>query len=188
MSQITKRYAAQEYVASSPDAEILGAVLLSFVQNVKADELMPFLKKYGLDEMDPNKWYPQQLILDFYKGMADNTINMSENMVAIGIKSVETVPQNPDAKTLEQAILTSNATNKVILRNVPEDEGFAIAESRPGYLLVIDNTPYPADAMYGYFWGLARRYKTPGGGFRVVRVDNPKPDQFPGRAFEITWN
>ena len=185
MSHVYK-YAAQEYVASSPDAEILGAALLALVQNLKADELLPVLKKYGLDKMDPNTWYPQQLILDFYKGMADNTINISENLVAIGIKAVETVPQDPNAKTLEEAILASNMTNKQIMRNVPEEEGFAIAESRPGYLLIIDNTPYPADTMYGYLWGLAKRYKSPGGTFRVVRVDNPVPDRFPGRALEVT--
>src|SRR4051812_38063503 len=41
-----------------PRIEIRGADVLSIVNNLQAEEIAPFLEKYGLSHIDPNQWYP----------------------------------------------------------------------------------------------------------------------------------
>jgi hypothetical protein len=181
-------YIAQEYIASSPEAEIIGALMLALVQNLKADELVPMLKTYGLADIDPNKWYPQQLVLDFFKAVAANSVNVSENFVAMGMKSMDMLPIDPRVKTFEESITAFDSTNQQITRNIPADEVLMIAESTPDHVLLIANMPYPIDMVYGYVWVLARRYKPANRSFTVTRVDNPTPDQYPGSALKVIWS
>ena len=63
-------YIAQQFIASSPDQELIGQMALGNTQNIRHDEIEPLLKKYRLQNIDPNHWYPHQMILDMYREIA----------------------------------------------------------------------------------------------------------------------
>ena len=180
-------YVATKFAASSPNAEIMGSVLVGFLTNLRAEDIRPILKTYHLEEIDVNKWYPQQLILDFDKAVAEQKVNATDNLVAIGIKLIDSVPLNPETKTVEDAIRSLDVIARAVVRNVPTEEGFRIVESRPGYALVVANTPWPDDLVYGYLWATVRRYKPANANFTVKEVKNQQPDVNPGVAYDITW-
>lgn len=186
-SQTLSKYVAQVGIASSPNVQIVGSVLQALVQNAKVEELRPLLRKYGLETIELDKWYPQQLVLDFHMAVANSEVNAGENLVAIGMKAVDTMPFPETAKTIEDGVNVVDAMTRQIYRNLPDGEGLSIAARRPGYLLVIDNTPYPEDIIYGYLWALAKRFRPSGADFKVRVVENTDPETYPGKAFEITW-
>jgi hypothetical protein len=187
VSKSPSKYVAQEGVAASPDVQVIGSVLQAFAQNIRVEETRPLLQKYGFTTIESDQWYPQQLVLDFEMAVANSPFNGGENLVAIGMKIVDTMPFPESTKTIEDGVNAFNLMMRQIFRNTPEDETFFIPTSRPGYLLVIANLPYPYHALYGYLWGLAKRFRPSETEFKVVSVQNPKPEEYPGQAFEITW-
>jgi len=50
-------YIARQFVASSPAAEVLGVALLSFTQNLLAEDMRPLLQKHQLGNPVPDQWY-----------------------------------------------------------------------------------------------------------------------------------
>src|SRR5438046_3100345 len=123
------QYVAKKFVASSPRAEIIGSVLMGFLNNLRAEEIRPLLAEYGLDTIDSKKWYPQQLILDFYRALAEEKVNATDSMVALGVKAIENIPVNPNVRTLDQAIQALESISQSIQRNGPAEEGFHVADS-----------------------------------------------------------
>jgi hypothetical protein len=187
MSHPTSKYVAKEFVASSPEAQTLGGPIQAYTQNLKTEEIQPFLQKYGLQAIKPDEWVPQQLVLDFQQAIANSSVNSGENLVAIGLRLVETLPFPDTTQSIEDAVLAFNGMMKQVFRNVPADENISVQAKRPGYLLVITNLPYAKDAVFGYMWGLAKRYRPSGAQFSVEPVENPNPDDYPGSAYAITW-
>jgi hypothetical protein len=180
------KYVAETFVAPSPEAEVIGQGFLALVNNLQSEDIKPFLKQYQLEAIEGDKWYPMQLVLDIEKAMVEAKVNATQNLVAIGISLVDTMPF-PNVTTLEQAIDMLNTMISYGTRNIPEESRWYVAESEPGHVLVTMNMPYPADAVFGYLWGIARRFKPANTKFSVKQVENPKPAEFPGVAFEIRW-
>ena len=183
------RYVAQQYIASSPEAEVIGSLVSSLIDNLKADEIRPIIDGHNPQhvELDVNGWYPQQVILDIQKAIAEKQVNASENLVAIGVKSVDHLQFAPEVQTIEQAIAAFNAIAKQTHRNIPDSETILVVESRPGRVVVVNNTPYPSDNIYGVLWACARRFTPAGAAFTVRGIENPDPGRLPGTAYEITW-
>ncbi|MEP7286551.1 MAG: hypothetical protein ABI947_12370 [Chloroflexota bacterium] len=72
-------------------------------------------------------------------------------------------------------------------RNIPSGENFTIVEFRLNFMLVMANTPYPADTTYGYLWAIAKCFRPLNTTFSVTRVENLVADEYPGNAYEIRW-
>ncbi|MEP7286552.1 MAG: hypothetical protein ABI947_12375 [Chloroflexota bacterium] len=91
----TTKYVAQPCVASSPEAEVMGTGLLGLIKNLRADDVLPYLQRYGLDSIDADHWYPHQLSLDFQRAIEESHINSTDNLVAIGMAVMEKAPFPP---------------------------------------------------------------------------------------------
>lgn len=61
-----------------------------------------------------------------------------------------------------------------------------IVEKGPKDYVVYHNTPNPDDAIYGFLWGLAARFKAPEERFVVEFIENDKPD-IARSAFSVRW-
>jgi len=44
-------------LACDPQTEMIGQTGLSFVDNLQAEEVEPYLVKYGLTDVKPEQWY-----------------------------------------------------------------------------------------------------------------------------------
>lgn len=180
-------YVAQPYTAGTPEAEVRGGTMLAFTQNLAADVMQPILERHGLDSIDPDTWYSHQLWMDILKDIETEMAgSASSTLVAFGRQVVESASMPEEIQTIPDAMQSLHAIHHANLRNVPEEEGYMIREVGPRHYIVYHNTPNPDDAIYGFLWGMAARFKGEDETFTVRKVDNDRPSQARS-AFEVTW-
>jgi hypothetical protein len=170
----------------SLDGEVLGAAMLGLPACLKADEIMPLLERHGFAQIDPYKWYLQRNIINLYRDIEEGRSNVSENLVSIGIKSIETTQFPPDATTLKSGIMVIVGSYAQVHRNILPGEGTQVKFLSENHVHFIVNTPYPEDVFYGGYWGLLKKYVPQGTSFRIVQAENPYPDM-PGIVYDATW-
>ncbi|MFP4323466.1 MAG: hypothetical protein ACLFTK_13525 [Anaerolineales bacterium] len=158
----TNTYIAQKYLAAQPDAEVMGNTVLGFTLNVLASEIGDILKKYDIEEIDPNTWYSQQIFLDAYRDIVGNMQNATERLVAIGKATMESVEFPREVQTPQAAIKMLHETYQMLHRNVPPSEGWDVIEHNPNHLEVLFNAPYADGAAFGYLYTIANRLKPAG--------------------------
>jgi hypothetical protein len=180
------KYVATPFVAGTPQAEVIGQTVLAFAQNLEADTIAPLLPKYGLDNIDPEKWYPHQAWMNILKELSEMP-DGATGLVAFGRKVVETAMMPPEIDTIPKMLEALHAIHHLNLRHVPEEEGYSLEKLGEKHYIVYQNTPNPDDAIYGFLWGLAARFKAPGEQFVVRKIENTKPEQYSGSAFEVKW-
>lgn len=179
-------YVAKPYVAGTPEALIAGHYVLSFVENLEADMILPLLPKHGLETIDPEKWYPHQACMDTLKELSDLPSSQSA-LVAFGRKAVEKALMPPEITSIPQALHILNAVHHMNLRNIPEEEGYFVEEKGPNHYWVYHNTPNPEDVIYGFIWGMVARFRRPDEAFVVRQIENPNPDVHPGTVYQCKW-
>ena len=172
------------FVAPSPDSEVLGQLYLAFIQNLRAEEIQPILKKHGMEDMRGDQWYPVQTILDIYKDIIDGRENVNDELVAIGMKGVDTVPFPPEIHDIPSAINYIDQSSKLYSRNIPDDYGFHTIVVGKKHLHVIKNHPHPTASGYGLIWAVVNRFK----GADEVFTVNTFPDEV-GKPtiFDVRW-
>src|SRR5262245_49362121 len=72
----------------NPATEVSGQTLLAYVHNVQADVILPIFEKHGYKDIDPNRWYPLQPLLNVLYELG-TSIDATTNLVAIGVKIAE---------------------------------------------------------------------------------------------------
>ncbi len=181
------QYVAKPYVAGTPEAEVVGQTMISFADNLRSEVIRPILEKHGLTDIKEDQWYSHQLWMDILKEMDDTLGGQAgEAFVAFGMKVVENAVMPPEIKTIPDALNALHAIHHANLRNVPEEEGYRVRQVEERRYIVFHNTPNPDDAIYGFLWGMVRRFRPTNATFSVRRINNPSPETARS-AFEVTW-
>jgi len=144
------------YVAFDPNTEVLGAALHGTIHSMEREAILPLLRKHSFEEIEPDKWYPLQRVLDLFTDIVNDTGGMF-NMVAMGMKVGETIQFPPELTTFEQVLELADAMNRAAYRN--GDPGTIRAE-RVGerhYRMHV-HLPLPHDLHYGTWWAVAKRF------------------------------
>ena len=174
----------RKLVASTPKAELKGAVMNSLFLTIKYDEIAAILEKYDLEDLDPEQWYPQQLMLDVYRDIEERKFNVGENLVSIGMKIMEVAAFPPAVDSVEKAL-----PGLLIAYNTDHryhtEKGWIVDVVRPGKAFMTADNPYPDDQHYGLLWALVRRFSPEGTQFTVTRIPPDDPDG--NTVFEIEW-
>lgn len=148
------------YTAFDPNTEIIGAYVLSFTTNLNQAEMEPIVKKHGLENADPQKWYPQQAILDMLSDIVDAN-NAATNLVAIGIavgeQSYKLMPPQVQSLSLLEFF---NVYEKVYPeRHRNGDVGYVKIEPlNDRHIKIRIRTAYPDDLFYGLFYSYSRLF------------------------------
>jgi hypothetical protein len=177
----------RKFVTSTPKSEVLGQLFLIFFNNLADAEIKPLLKKHNLERIEPERWYPQQVMFDVFREIHDKTSNVTDNLVAVGMKAVEAAAAPPGICSVESALGMLQVIHDLNVRNGVEGEGFPVKILGKGHAHVTNNTPYPDDAFYGYLWGLVRRFVLPGRSFTVRSLAADGNDEA-STVFDVTWN
>ncbi|MEM9953275.1 MAG: hypothetical protein AAF846_16840 [Chloroflexota bacterium] len=164
---IDNTYIAQAYKAT-PNAEVLGANVSAITGTLRDNNIKSIIKKHNFDDIDTNTWYSQQLFLDLIKEI--ETALSYEELVAIGMRGAEVVelpPNIEDFEDLPEAIVAAYGLNH---RNTPAEEGYTL-EKGEDIISIICNIPYPSFILYGYVYGLIKRFAKNSSRTYVVKVD-----------------
>jgi hypothetical protein len=174
----------KKLVAVSPQSEISGHLVLSFTQNLHRDEIKPILRKYNLEPVDPEGWYPQQRLLDVFRDIQDGHTNVSQNLVAIGMKGAETAVYPPEIDSIKTALLSLPAIHELNHRNIPNvGLEYPVQVLGDTHIQVTNRSPYPNDTLYGFIWQIIKHFKTPEGRFTMRVLDRQAEDA----TFDIRW-
>ena len=174
----------KKLIALSPESEISGRLVLAFTQNLKRSEIEPILNQYRLEPTDPNAWYPQQSLLDVFRDIQNGYTNVAQNLIAIGMKGSETAAYPPEIFSIETGLRALPVIHELNHRNIPNvGQEYEVKLLAARHLQVTNHSPYPNDTLYGFIWGIAKRFNSPQGTFQLRMIDPTAEDA----AFDITW-
>lgn len=142
-----------------PDTEINGEALQGLINNLQSDEIAPYLRKYGLDDVRPEGWYSLQ---DFQALLneLESSANSSPNFVAIGMAVADVAPMPPGLDNPTLDMMLEGWDEHYQLSHRYGNIGHKIAEKIEAkhYRMVLDGCVYPDDLEYGVLYGFAKRF------------------------------
>jgi hypothetical protein len=156
--RLLKADSKMRILTCDPQTEIIGQTVLSFVDNVQADEIQPYLVKYGLEHIQPELWYPAKKQLDMMNDMA-REVNLSSNLVAIGMAIVEKMLLPPEMETAPLANILLGWDGLYHMQHRGGEIGYVKTERiSDTHYTTTHRHIYPDDMTYGLAYGMARRW------------------------------
>lgn len=151
----------------SPTLEILGQNIIAWEHNLQDDETRPIMEKYGLVNLDPDKWYPCIQLLNAMNDMAENP-NTVSNFVAIGMEIGRIVPVPPQFTdpSLGDVLMAWDGIYQYLHRN--GDAGKINCEKlADNHYRITFTDLYPDDFSYGIMYSYAKRFLPAGTNYMV---------------------
>lgn len=180
-----------QFVSYDPSVKVNGQTIMSVVNAMEfgRETRLSILKKHGLENIDPEKWYDQQKWLDAFKEIYNI---IGENTLYIIGKAI---PANakfpPEIDSLEKAL---NAIDMAYHMNHTKGEigSYKVTEfdaSKKQAVMVCDN-PYPSDFDRGIITTMLVRFKPKGSTKYSVTLDTTKETRLKGAnscTYIINW-
>jgi hypothetical protein len=169
--------------------EISGNLAISMLVNLQAADFRPFLQKYGFADVKPDQWYSYQAFLNIFKEVAEKPGAMFD-FVAVGMAAVDRyeLPPPVASMSLEEFFLNVLPTmmNRQYRNGTPSR--VSVEKVAEKHLLIRTTTAYPHDTIYGFMYGLARRFAK-GGQFTLKYDENHSRHDFGGEdtLIHLTW-
>lgn len=154
------------------NVEVIGASMLSIIDNMQSDEIAPYLEKHDLTEIGPDQWYPAQLWLDVMNDLAKRP-NMSSNLIAIGMQIAENVVLPPGLEDAPLPMILEKWDAIYHNQHRGGEIGSRLIEkvSDTHYRCVLTGI-YPDDLAYGVVYGFCRRFLPTTAEFMVSYEDS----------------
>ncbi|MEO8607792.1 MAG: hypothetical protein ABI690_07930 [Chloroflexota bacterium] len=152
----------RKYIAT-PQAEVIGSAMQNLFVSINRDEFLPLVEQtftqYGVDNIQDKAWYPHQLTLDIFKLIEDAKLNSMDNLVSLGMAYVETATFPPQINSVYSALSALSQTYGLNIRNAADGEGYEVQQLSDQHIQIIDQNPFPHDTVYGFIWGIAKRFR-----------------------------
>ncbi len=150
-----------------PEAEIRGSAAISLVDNLRAEEITPFLQQFGFEDVHADAWYSANTFLELLNELGQKE-NLSPNYVAIGMRAAETAYMPPELEnsSLSEILLGWNEHYHANHRGADIGNKITSKVDDQHYQISMDSI-YPDDLEYGMLYGFARRFLPQGTHFTV---------------------
>jgi hypothetical protein len=178
---------------ATPSAEVIGSAMQNLFVSLNQDEFAPFvdqvLADYGFKVIENEKWYPHQLSLDIFKLIESKHVNSSENLVALGMAYVETAIFPPEIKDVFSALSALSLTYNLNIRNIRQGEGYQVKKVSENHIQIQDLNPFPHDTVYGFIWGISKRFRAQQDVFPTIKrtIFNPTEPNADGALYDVTF-
>lgn len=175
-----------KYKSFGPDAEVYGAAMMAFIKSINYANFGAILKAHELDEIIPDRWYPQQIWLDVFSEISQQ-MDASSNLVSIGLKIVEAAQMPPEVQQMPFIdIMKGFEQGSYKTNNRGADIGsIDIQIVNDHHIIMIDRTPYPDDFVYGAYYGMARRFLPEGTDFILKYDEKMKRREAGGQSTNV---
>lgn len=155
-------------------AEVLGQSASAIFNNIRRDDVIESLKKHGVAQLEPDQWYPVDKFVDVMAEWYQNS-STTDNLVSVGMAIIENAPLPPEVNQqspIEQLSLISMIHDQSHRNG---DVGKHIIEQvNSEHIKITSNTPYPDDMIYGYIYGICKRFLVPNGYRFTLKYDDAK--------------
>lgn len=167
-------------------AEVSGIILLAYLNNLTRDVTEPILANYGFteDELDSDKWYPNQMFLDIEKTIHESSGGQTA-LVAIGKSAAENYIPPKGADSLEATIEALPNVYTTNQRNLPDGYGWLVEKIKDRHYRFTNNTGTTNYGAYGYVWAICIRMKGSNSNLKITPqndLDSTEP-----AIIDITW-
>ncbi|MCA9934090.1 MAG: hypothetical protein KC415_09215 [Anaerolineales bacterium] len=183
-----RTYVAKPYIASSPQAELMGITGQALFKNLHAEDMIELKETYGFEEFIGDQWYSQQMALDFLKDLTiPDKFSTTQNLVALGMSAAALSSQLFSAalmNSIETFLEVLPSLYSLLQRNVPDEEGYWPKKISEGHWIVTNNTPYPGELVFGLHWAWMNSLRKPHDIFAVRPIS---PDEDGLYQLEIKW-
>jgi hypothetical protein len=154
------------YQAFDMKSEVLGQMAMSMTKSVLHDEIEQILDRHGMNNLDPNSWYPVQNLMEVFNEVSENT---SQIFVSIGMASAQSSLQAmPQIKALPFHKFFAGFDSVWQSRHRNGDVGhLKYKQIDDNHITMTFRSPYPDDIFYGAFFTYAREFKPEGKTFKV---------------------
>ncbi|MCU0466744.1 MAG: hypothetical protein MUF38_19525 [Anaerolineae bacterium] len=178
-------------LTSHAASETLGVNFAAFVDNLMSEETRPVMEKYDIHNVNPHDWYPTQRLLAALNEIASQ-VNVTSNMIAIGMKIGEIVPLPPHmtSPTLPEVLMIWDDLYQALHRGPSSGEIKAERVSDTHYK-TIHSVVYPDDMSYGILYAYGKRFLPRGTAFKVYYDPAQPARDYGGKgdttAIHIEW-
>lgn len=177
------------HLTCDPSAEVIGQTMLSFIDNLQSDRIMPLLKRHGLDDIQPDQWYPLQDWLEVLNDLAREG-DFSSSVVAIGMQITEKMLVPPEVEQLSLGEILEMWNDLYQMQHRGADVGCVRTEKvAPNHYVCTQEVMYPDDMSYGVAYGMARRWLPHGTPFTVKYDDTilNRDNGGPQTVIHVMW-
>jgi|GEM_PF-4738399 len=152
----------KKYIATL-GAEVIGSAMNNWFVSENRDVFFPIVQKildlYGIDMLQDDQWYLHQISLDIFKLINAQNADFHNNLTELGIAYVETARFPYQINNTRSALMALPTIYHLNIRNIPQTEGYQVSQLTNGHLQIKDLNPFPHDTVYGFIWGITKRFR-----------------------------
>lgn len=180
-----------QFIAYDKNVQVNGQTILSVINAMEfgKETRAEILKKYGMDNVDPEKWYNQQSWLDAFKEIRDTLGEKTLYIIGKAIPANAKFP--PEIDNLEKALGSIDVAYH--MNHTKGEIGhYTLTEfdrSKKKAVVVCDN-PYPSEFDRGIIMAMLSKFRPKGSVRYDVQLDLSKETRQNGAdscTYEVTW-
>jgi hypothetical protein len=178
-----------EFVSFSPRVEVLGQAVLSIMGGMELikQRALRILGENGISSLEPNRWYPQQNVLNalklIFEKIGPSTVR------TIGRKIPETAEFPPFIDSIEKALASIDMAYRMNHRGAEWMGAYRLKPIRPRQVALECENPYPCDMDLGLIEGMADRFR-PADSVRIKVEHDPGGCRRKGAeacTYHVSW-
>lgn len=146
-----------QFKSFDPNVEVLGGVIMSILEGMGDYKAIgqKILSENGIDEINPEGWYPLQNLLDAMKIVSDKL--GADTLYLIGSKIPEVAMFPPGIENLEQGMPLIDMAYHMNHRN-GEIGSYSFKMIDENTAEMVAHNPYPCDFDRGLCSGFAKKF------------------------------
>jgi virulence-associated protein VapD len=155
------------YQAFDLNSEVLGQMVSSMTKSIFHNDIEDILKRHGMDNIDPQSWYPVQNLMEVFNEVSKNT---SQVFISIGMASAQmSLESMPQIKILPFHTFFASFDSVWQSRHRNGDVGhMQYQRIDDNHLTMTFRSPYPDDIFYGAFYTYCREIRPKDKNFTVA--------------------
>ncbi len=183
-----------QFIPFSPNVEVNGQTILSFINSVPNNAfavgvMQKTLKKYGLENVEPKRWYSQKYWLDAFQEISNQYGKAT--LFVIGRAIPENAIFPPQINDLESALKSIDVAYNMNHRNGEIGYYKLLSFNQDTKKAVMEcKNPYPSDFDRGIITTIARKFSPKSATGITVDLNEEKPTRLKGNdscTYLISW-
>lgn len=171
-----------------PGVEVNSETILSFLDGMEGYKtlLEETLRKYGIQDLAPGKWYSQQAWLNAFKEISEKA--GPETLRRIGTNIPNNAKWPPEVNSIASALQSIDVAYHMNHRN-GEIGRYAVTAIRPHSATLVCNNPYPCAFDQGIIVAAAKKFAGPGDIVSLKHDESGfcRMSGYPSCTYTVTW-
>lgn len=174
-----------QFVGFDPNVLVSGQSMMIIIQAM-GKRVCPLLKKHGMENIQPDLWYPQQPYLDFFREIALGDFRSVLISIGMLVPTLMYWPEN--VQTIIQALFFIDEVYQMNHKGGTIGSYQAV-QTRERQIEMRCENPYPCDFDYGLIYGAAKLYQPADEHILVTHASTGRCRKYGGDTcvYTVSW-